>query len=64
MNRVKELRIAMGCTQEQLAIMLEISRTYLSQIENNKRIVSYIIMTRIANLFNLTVEEIFFVNYC
>ncbi len=58
-NRVKDLRLARGWTQEHLARKLLISRPYLSQIENGKRNIGITIMLRIASLFNKSVEEVF-----
>lgn len=63
MNQVRELRESRGWSQGEVARMLQISKSYVSKIENHKPKVSCEIAQRIANLFNLTVEEIFFVHY-
>ena len=59
-NRIAEKRKALGITQEQLAKLLNISRPYLSDIENGKHNVSGRLMLKIAKVLNCKVEEIFF----
>ena len=62
-NRVAELRNKFEISQEEFAEMLGISRTHLSQIENNKvPNVSGKLMFRIAKEFGKPVEDIFFIN--
>ena len=66
MNNVSSFRIKAGKSQETLANEASISRTYLSEIENGKKIPSCDIAYKIAVALNSTVEEIFFtpcVNY-
>lgn len=60
-NRVKFYRRKMNLSQKQVAKAIGISRQYLSEIENNKqKNIGGTIMIDLANLFGVTVEEIFF----
>lgn len=59
-NIVKNLRMQQGMTQEKLAKMLDISRPALSEIENGKVVPSGKTVIRIANIFGIPAEQIFF----
>ena len=59
-NTIKILRAKHGLTQEQLAIMIGISRPALSDIENNKVMPSGRTVIRLANIFKIPVGQIFF----
>jgi len=60
-NDVKKIRKQLGLTQKSLAEAIEISRPYLSEIENDKSEPSGKLVIRIAKYLNLPVESIFFV---
>ncbi|MES2824992.1 MAG: helix-turn-helix transcriptional regulator [Pseudomonadota bacterium] len=47
-NRVKEIRLEQGMSQEQLGLIAELDRTYISGIERGIRNVSLINIARIA----------------
>ncbi len=55
-----ELREKNKLTQEDMALKLGISRSYYGHIENGVRNPTYGLAKRIANIFNVKVEEIFF----
>lgn len=57
-NRVKELRLSRGYSQEQLAELSELDRTYIPGIESGKRNVSLVVIEKIANAFNLSLSEL------
>lgn len=57
-NKVKELRLKKGLSQEKLANMAEIDRTYLPDIEKGKRNVSLIVAERIAFALDVSLKEL------
>lgn len=61
-NNIKLLRAQHGFTQEELALKIGISRPALSDIENKKVIPSGRVMIRMANIFGISAEKIFFEN--
>lgn len=63
MNKLKELRINNNYTLQQMANILNISKTYYFQLENNKRVLSYINAIKIAKIFNLKPDDIFYNDY-
>ncbi len=58
-NRMRELRIARGWTQIDLAVALDVSRQTVHAIEAGKYAPSLPLAFKIARLFDLTIEEIF-----
>jgi putative transcriptional regulator len=59
-NRVRELRAARGLTQAQLAEALRVSRQTVNAIETGKYDPSLPLAFRIARLFALPIEGVFF----
>lgn len=58
-NRVRELRHTLGLSQETFALQIDMDRTYLASIESGKRNVSLENINKIANGFNISLEELF-----
>ncbi|MCI8332775.1 MAG: helix-turn-helix transcriptional regulator [Clostridiales bacterium] len=58
-NRVKELRQTHNLSQEKLALQIDMDRTYLASIESGKRNVSLENISKIANGFSISLEELF-----
>ncbi len=58
-NRIRVLRAERGWTQADLAERLEVSRNSVNAIENGKYDPSLPLAFRIAEVFKLTIEEIF-----
>ncbi|MBQ2888803.1 MAG: helix-turn-helix transcriptional regulator [Firmicutes bacterium] len=58
-NRIKELRKAMGYRQEDLAELLNVSRQTIIAIENNKYNPTLELAMKMARQLNTTVEELF-----
>jgi len=58
-DRVKEIRLELGVSQEQLGALAELDRTYISGIERGLRNVSLINIARIATALNVTPAELF-----
>ena len=56
-NRVREMRRERGWTQVELAEMLGIDRSYLSEIESGKKDPSLRVLKTIANGFKLTLSQ-------
>jgi putative transcriptional regulator len=58
-NRLKELRLACGWHQGQLAEALSVSRQTVNALENGRYDPSLPLAFRIADLFELRIEQIF-----
>ncbi len=63
MSKLFELRKACNFSYQQMANKLNISKTFYWQIENEQRRLSYDMAYRIAQIFNLKPDEIFFEEY-
>jgi putative transcriptional regulator len=59
LNKVKEERVKLGMTQQELADKLSVSRQSIFSIEIGKYIPSTILALKIAKFFNKPVEKIF-----
>lgn len=57
-QRVKELRLTKGYSQEKLAELSDLDRTYIPGIESGKRNVSINVLQKIANAFNISLSEL------
>jgi transcriptional regulator with XRE-family HTH domain len=55
-DRIREIREKRGLTQEQLAKAADISKGFLSDVENNKRNISSQALLRIANHLGASVD--------
>lgn len=58
-NRIKDLRINTGLSQEKFALKIEMDRTYFASIESGKRNISIINIKKIADGLNITLSELF-----
>ena len=58
-NNVEQLRKQRNLTQETFADMLEVSRQTIGSIENGRYNPSILLAFKIAQLFELPIEEIF-----
>lgn len=59
MNRIAELRKEKLISQEKLAEQVGLSRTYISEIENNKKQPNVKLAIKIAKVLGTSVESIF-----
>lgn len=59
-KKLRDLRVNSGYTVQRMAEILEISKAYYWQIENNKRNLSYRLAIRIGNAFKMKPDEIFY----
>lgn len=57
--RIKELRKKTNFSQENLADLSGLDRTYINSVENGRRNISIINIEKIANAFNLTLRDFF-----
>ena len=57
--RIKELRNALGYSQETLAYSIEMSRTYFAEVEIGKRNISIENIDRIAQGLGVSLKEFF-----
>ena len=59
LNRVKELRMARGWTQEQLAEAVGVSRQSINSIERERYVPSLVLALTFAKVFGCSTDEIF-----
>lgn len=57
-QRVKELRLSKGYSQEKLAELSDLDRTYVPGIEAGKRNVSLVVVEKIAKAFEMNISEL------
>ena len=56
---LKDKRKALGISQEEMANAIELSRIYLSELENGKCNPTLDVLCRLSNFFNLPLSELF-----
>ena len=57
--RVRTIRKSMGLSQETLALMCELDRTYIGGVERGERNISLINMHKIANALGVSPRDFF-----
>lgn len=57
--RVRELRENAGMSQERLAELAEVHRTYISTIERGKQNISLAVIIRLADVLGIDLETLF-----
>lgn len=58
-QKLKELRLKKGLTQEKLAHLAEIDRTYLPGIEKGERNVSLSVIEKLSKALNIEIKDFF-----
>ena len=58
-KRVKELRNKLGISQEELADIAELDRTYITSVECGKRNISIVNVEKLANALNVSLSVFF-----
>ncbi len=58
-NRIKELRNERGISQESLAHIAGLDRTYITSVERGKRNISIVNLEKIASALNISLSEFF-----
>lgn len=59
-TKMKKLRQGRGYTQEELGERLRITGDYVNMIENGRRTPGFKLAKKIADFFEVTVDELFF----
>ena len=57
--RIKKLRQEKGYSQEKFALKIDMDRTYYASVESGKRNISLKNIKKIADGFEITLEELF-----
>ncbi len=63
MNKLKEYRTNNNFTFQQMANFLNISKTFYWQLENKQRRLKYDMAIKIATIFNLKPDELFYEDF-
>ena len=58
-KKIKKLRVQKGLSQEKLALIAGIDRTYIPAIEKGERNISISIIERLADGLNVEISELF-----
>lgn len=58
-KRVKVLRSKLGISQEELADIAELDRTYITSVECGKRNISIVNIEKLAKALNVSLKEFF-----
>jgi putative transcriptional regulator len=58
-NHIKEMRVSLGMTQQELGDLLKVSRQTIFSIETGKYVPSTILSLKISKIFNKSVEDLF-----
>ena len=58
-KRIKELRNKLGISQEELADIAELDRTYITSVECGKRNISIVNVEKLANSLNVSLSVFF-----
>ena len=58
-NRIEEIRNEKGIRQEELAKQMGVSRQTISSLENGRYNPSILLAHKIAQFFEMTIEEVF-----
>lgn len=61
-NRIQELRKSLKITQNELADAVDVTRQTIISLENGKYNASLILAHKIAQYFNLSIEDVFIFN--
>jgi len=58
-QRIKELRLEQGLSQEKLASKSEVNRTYIASVENGKRNISILTLEKIIISLDISFSKFF-----
>lgn len=62
-KRIRELRLAIGLSQEKLAFKCGLDRTYIGSVERGERNISVINVNKICTALNISIAELFNFDY-
>jgi transcriptional regulator with XRE-family HTH domain len=57
-ENIRSMRRVKNLTQEQLALMAEVDRTYVSQIERGVGNPSLLVLCKLANIFEIETDQL------
>ena len=60
MDKLKQIRLDKKYSLNYMASILEISKTFYWQLENGKRKLSYLMSLKIAKIFELKPDDLFY----
>ena len=58
-ERIKQIRLGKGISQEKFALSIEMDRTYYASVESGKRNIYIRKIEKIANGLEISLEELF-----
>lgn len=58
-QRIQEIRISQGISQEKFALSINMDRTYYASVEAGKRNISIINIKKIADGFGISLSDLF-----
>lgn len=58
-TRIREIRISKGLSQEKFSLKIDMDRTYYASVESGKRNISLKNIQKIADGFEMSLEELF-----
>ena len=58
-NRIRELRLKTGLSQEKFALKIDMDRTYYASVESGKRNVAILNIKKIADGLGVSLNELF-----
>lgn len=58
-ERIKQIRLERGISQEKFALSIEMDRTYYASVESGKRNISIVNIEKIAKGLGVSLEELF-----
>lgn len=58
-EKIRDLRKERGLSQEKFALSIGMDRTYFASVESGNRNISLLNIEKIANGFDITLEELF-----
>ncbi len=61
-TKIKNIRFNHNISQSEMARILEINRNYLSRIETNKSLPTTEVLTRLADNFNVSIDNLLGIN--
>lgn len=63
MTQLKNYRIKNNYSQQDMANILNISKSFYCQLENNQRTLTYVMAIKISKIFNFKPDELFYEEY-
>jgi transcriptional regulator with XRE-family HTH domain len=57
-RRLREMRLERGWSQERLANLAEIDRTYIPGIESGKRNLSIVVIEKLSTVFKMEISDL------